>query len=56
MSERVYLLASSLLAESPDIGAERAMKLAVLFVALFEQLDALRHYRELREANDEEKA
>ena len=51
MTDPVYLLASALLAETPELTAPQALRLAMLFVELFEQLDVLRCYRELREAN-----
>ena len=46
-AERVFHLASSLLAESPEMNAPQAIELALLFVALLDQTEVLRYYREL---------
>jgi hypothetical protein len=54
MSDRVFNLASALLAESPELTAPAALKLAVLFVELFEQTEVLRYYRELLAGEESE--
>jgi hypothetical protein len=45
--QRVYSLASTLLAESPELTAPHALRLAVLFAELFDQIEILRQCREL---------